>query len=1135
MDNNMPSQDLPPDLDALVDFIADDTRATLILELATSSSVYRNIAFDTLVATESQSSVSPGWLELLIFSACDATTLKARQTEELGSFASHQWSRKRIGTQWIAVTCLDSSVRDFPSDRPKDDARKNVPETIPLLRHESETSTTSASTHTSNSSTFDVDAPLEDMTVDWLLFPHLTSDPFIDFLIHHNWQDKAIGPIHAWPTMLRQMYTTILASREPRILYWGNDMLMLYNEQARFVTGEMHTVSLGEPFKQVWGEAIDTEIVKMIKTGIKRGKPVCQRDYELILTRYGFPESCFFDLVFLPIPSPEGRYLGVLTEFTEITEKVLQRNRHEVSRSLLENISKAINLQDLWQRFVHTLESNSRDISYAVVYTRATSSSESDQDAFQLEANCNVESLQKHPSHMVITALNRSTTEVIILQQSKGTLPPELAVSVSEVGNVDAAYILPVIGLDGVRLSGIVVLGLNPRRAMSPSIRQFAESIRDMLFKSVALFSLPMEQRESREISRALSQQLETMTMKAERSEQNFARMLRDAPIGMCMHRDDGHCVYVNDVCLELLGMSKGQFFKAAEVGLAWRDAVHDEDFETVNQAWNTAIEKGTPASAEFRVKALSSQGETRWLEISAQQRHDRSGNLEYLYVWLRDISTRKQLAEQKLADALETKRRSEIFIDMVSHEMRNPLGAILLLTDAILSSLPPVMGTDQLCTLTPEIRHTLVDIAANIQLCAKHQKVIIDEVLTFSRLDSKLLVLAPEKISPSETVQSVLKMVKAELDYDKIQGLLEIQQSYVDLAVSNVLLDPGRLSQVILNLMTNAIKFTKNSSKRQITISIAASRTKPTASDCRVTLIDPREDKPAKAARRMSITDEPVGEDVYLIISVRDTGCGLTATEMGHLFHRFSQASPKTYKQVCTKLGITSDRLLTIACQYGGSGLGLFISRELVELQGGQIGVHSEFGKGSTFAFYLETARVETSVQPPSAKIAQTSISDHMRVVDGPAALRTQAQDLHVLVVEDNAINQKILAQQLRKTGCAKVHVADHGVDALELLSTTTFHKAAGLEQLPLSVILLDVEMPIMDGLACARRIRELERTKEIIRHVPIIGITANARVEQIASCIDAGMDEVVTKPFRVMDLLPRMMALVDQHSPIA
>lgn len=135
---------------------------------------------------------------------------------------------------------------------------------------------------------------------------------------------------------------------------------------------------------------------------------------------------------------------------------------------------------------------------------------------------------------------------------------------------------------------------------------------------------------------------------------------------------------------------------------------------------------------------------------------------------------------------------------------MRNPLGAILLLADGILSSLPAVSDPTQSSILIADARSSLVDVAANIQLCARHQKVIIDEVLTFSRLDSKLLILAPEKIRPTETVQSVLKMVKAELDYDKIQGSMALQPSYTDLAVDNVLLDPGRLAQIILNFMTS-------------------------------------------------------------------------------------------------------------------------------------------------------------------------------------------------------------------------------------------------------------------------------------------------------------------------------------------
>jgi signal transduction histidine kinase len=121
---------------------------------------------------------------------------------------------------------------------------------------------------------------------------------------------------------------------------------------------------------------------------------------------------------------------------------------------------------------------------------------------------------------------------------------------------------------------------------------------------------------------------------------------------------------------------------------------------------------------------------------------------------------------------------------------MRNPLGAILLLADGITASLPLDNSPS---VLTADLRHTLLDNAANIQLCAKHMKQIAEEVLTFSRLDSKLLVLSPEKVRPPETVQSVLKMVQAELDYNQTQGLMEIQQSYIDLAIDNVLLDPGR------------------------------------------------------------------------------------------------------------------------------------------------------------------------------------------------------------------------------------------------------------------------------------------------------------------------------------------------------
>jgi CheY-like chemotaxis protein len=159
-------------------------------------------------------------------------------------------------------------------------------------------------------------------------------------------------------------------------------------------------------------------------------------------------------------------------------------------------------------------------------------------------------------------------------------------------------------------------------------------------------------------------------------------------------------------------------------------------------------------------------------------------------------------------------------------------------------------------------------------------------------------------------------------------------------------------------------------------------------------------------------------------------------------------------------------------------------------------------------------------STTPP---LGQTSIGNDMSI----AQTSSEAGELHVLgkffsfsdsnnanlckVVEDNAINQKILAQQLRKAGCAKVYVADHGLDALNFLATTNFNNPSDATKTQLSIVLLDVEMPVMDGLTAAKRVRELEKSQDIKMHVPIIGITANARASQIASCIEAGMDEVV------------------------
>lgn len=142
--------------------------------------------------------------------------------------------------------------------------------------------------------------------------------------------------------------------------------------------------------------------------------------------------------------------------------------------------------------------------------------------------------------------------------------------------------------------------------------------------------------------------------------------------------------------------------------------------------------------------------------------------------------------------------------------------------------------------------------------------------------------------------------------------------------------------------------------------------------------------------------------------------------------------------------------------------------------------------------------------------------------------------------------MNQRVMAQQLRRLGCT-VHVANHGIEALEFLQRTTFWNQAnrtqdqrlspisassGNDLIPLSVVLMDLEMPVLGGLGCVKQIRELQRGGQLKSHVPVIAVTANARSEQIAIAIDHGMDSVVTKPFRIPELVPQMQSLVSRVS---
>lgn len=583
-----------------------------------------------------------------------------------------------------------------------------------------------------------------------------------------------------------------------------------------------------------------------------------------------------------------------------------------------------------------------------------------------------------------------------------------------------------------------------------------------------------------------------------------------------------GMPIYCNSLWYKMTEHPRGALYP-----MSWYNVIHPDDHPLMDVEWaklgaglsvNFELRLRKPFVARETVGGEPVRGDT-WIIAAAYPEKAEDGTVTGILGCLTDISRQKWAEDfqtRRMKEALELKRQQENFIDMTSHEMRNPLSAIIQSADWVVNSLAEFDTAGKDVVLPSEVVASIMDAVSTVVLCSSHQKRIIDDVLTLSKLDSNLLVITPVDVQPAAVIRKSLQMFDGELQQADVAFRFEVDKSYEELKIDWVKLDPSRVLQVLINLLTNAIKFTQPEAKRRIEVTLKASREPPIPTDgVRYVMRDPNRLDLVESGK-----DWGAGELVYLEVRVKDTGRGLDEHERKLLFQRFSQTSPRTH------------------ISYGGSGLGLFISRELTELQGGEIGVLSEAGVGSTFAFFVKARRtIPPETTQPKTDFRVTEANDGLLGVatasklDADLARRPRSQRVpesskHVLIVEDNLVNQKVLSKQLKSAGCI-VSVANHGLEALQILQSSIYWKENSNGK-PLDVILMDLEMPVMDGLTCVKEIRRLQASGEIIGHVPVIAVTANARSEQILTAKNSGMDGVVTKPFRIPELIPEMERLV-------
>ena len=534
-------------------------------------------------------------------------------------------------------------------------------------------------------------------------------------------------------------------------------------------------------------------------------------------------------------------------------------------------------------------------------------------------------------------------------------------------------------------------------------------------------------------------------------SENMFRSLVVTQGEGVGIVDEQERFTFANPAAAEVFGVAPGDL-----VGRSLREFLDEEQFALVVE------QTGQRRSGEkdsYEVVISRPDGQARDLLVTATPQTAENGEYIGAVGIFRDITQRKR-SEQALAkyardleiarevqerNAAELQRmvselavakeRAEAatraksdFLAAMSHEIRTPMNGMIGMTGLLL-------GTG----LTPEQR----SYSEAIRISGDALLVIVNDILDFSKIESRTYEVEKSAFDLRSTVESVMDLLAPKAR----QHGLELELRYGSNAPAYATGDPGRVRQVILNLLGNALKFTE---RGHVMVEVEALQ----------------EGGKAAGAR----------------ISVHDTGIGIPQDKLMSIFERFSQADYSTTRR------------------HGGTGLGLAIAKQLVELMDGQMSVQSRHGVGSTFSFTLPAAPAHSAPSTP------TGVTGRQSSAAGP--LSPALFGRRILVVEDNAVNQRVATRLLENFGCV-ADLAGNGIEAIQMSSAAHY-----------DLILMDCQMPEMDGFEATRRIR----ARVDSNGTPIVAMTAYALEEDRERCRRAGMNGHISKPIEV-DVLRRTL----------